>query len=97
MMSSMMLIPDAPAPGRMNPVKGFDDRRRKRRELSRVRIEEEDVAGPDLDRQCAAVETALERLDLERDAVVVDAVPAVHARLAVDRRPVEADARTEVV
>ena len=79
----MMLMPDAPAPGRMKPVNGFADRRRERRELPGRRIEEEHVAGAHLDRQRAAVEAALERLDLERDAVVVDAVAAVHARAAV--------------
>ena len=60
-------------------------------------IEEEHVARAHLDRQRATVEPALERLDLERDPVVVDAVPAVHARPRVARRPVEADARPEVV
>ena len=73
------------------------DRRRERRELAGVRVEEEHVAGLHLDRQRPPVEAALERLDLQRDAVVVDAVAAVDAEPAVAGRPVEADARAEVV
>ena len=71
------------------------DARRKRRQA--LRPEEEHVAGAHFDRQRAAVEAALERLNLERDAVEVDAVAAVEAALAVGRGPVEADTRPEVV
>ena len=93
----MMLIPDAPAPGRMNPVNGLASRRRERRKLPGRRIEEEHVARAHFDRQRATVEASLERLDLERDAVVVDPVAAVHARATAPRGPVETDARSEVV
>ena len=60
----MMLMPDAPAPGRMKPVNGFDSARRERRHAAGRRIHEEHVAGAHLDRQRPAVEPALERLDL---------------------------------
>ena len=83
----MMLMPDAPAPGRMNPVNGFGGRWRERRKLPGRRIEEEDVARAHLDRQRAAIQAALERLDLQRDAVVVDPVTAVHARAGRSREP----------
>src|SRR5258708_584179 len=73
------------------------DRRRDRREAAGVRIKEEDVAGAALDRQRSAVEAALERLDLERDPVVVDPVAAVNAQVTAGRRPVETDARAKVV
>ena len=59
---SMMLIPDAPAPGRMNPVNGFASDGANGGKLAGCRIDEEGVAGPHFDRQRAPVETALERL-----------------------------------
>ena len=67
------------------PRERVRDRRRERRERAGGRIEEEDVAGPDLDGQRPAVEAALERLDLQRHAVVVDTVTAADARPAVQR------------
>ncbi len=76
----MMLMPEAPAPGRMKPVNGFENDGAKGGNCP-WSVEEEHVAGPDLDGQRAAVEPALERLDLQRHAVVVDAVPAVDAGL----------------
>ena len=46
-------------------------------------VDEEQVAGADLDRQRPAVEPALERLNLQRDAIVVDAVSAANTRAGV--------------
>ena len=60
----MMLMPDAPAPGRMKPVNGLAVDGANGGNWPVVGIEEEDVAGAHLDRQRAAVEPALERLDL---------------------------------
>ena len=71
--------------------------RGERRHCPRVRIQEEDVAGPHFDRQRAAVEAALERDDLERDAVVVEAPAAVQLEGAALAQPLEADARPEIV
>ena len=93
----MMLMPDAPAPGRMKPVKGLAVDGAKGGNWPVCRIEEEHVAGPHLDRERAAVESPLERLDLERHTVVVDAVAPVHARAPRPGRPVEAEARSQVV
>ena len=93
----MMLMPDAPAPGRTKPVKGFADARSEGRKPPGRRIEEEHVAGTHLDGQRAAVEPALERLDLQHDAVVVEAVAAANDETAIGRVPGEADPRPEVV
>ncbi len=73
------------------------DARRKRRQGGTEDLEEDRATRAHFDRQRAAVEAALERLNLERDAVEVDAVAAVDAALAAGRGPVEADARPEVV
>ena len=73
------------------------ERRSEGRKLPGRRIEEEHVAGTDLDRQRAAVEPALERLDLQHDAVVVDAVAAANDETAIGRVPGKADPRPEVV
>ena len=77
----MMLMPEAPAPGRM-PGCG---------------IHEEYVARAHFDRQRAPVQPPLERLQLERHTVVVDAVAPVDARPAQPRRPVESKPRPDVV
>jgi len=58
---------------------------------------EEKIAGTNLNRQRATVKTALERLDFESDAVVINAVSAVNTRAQVRRRIIKADARREVV
>ncbi len=92
----MMLMPDAPCARQDEAGEGIRQVRRKRRELPVV-PQEEQVARTHLDRQRAAVEPALERLDLQRDAIEVDAVAAVDAGPAARRGPVEADARPEVV
>src|SRR5581483_59682 len=69
--------------------------RRERRKVARL-IEEEEVAGAHLNRQSPSIEATFERLNLQRDAVVVDAIAAVQAQ-APTGRPVEAEARAEVV
>ena len=94
---SMMLMPDAPAPGRMNPVNGFAVDGANGGNWPGRGIEKEDVARAHLDRQRPTIEAAFERLDLERDAVVIDAVAAVHARPGAAGGPVETDARSEIV
>ena len=58
---SMMLMPEAPAPGRMNPVNGFETSERTAG-TGPCWVEEEHVARPHLDGQGAAVEAALERV-----------------------------------
>ena len=70
--------------------------RRKRRQPAGRGVEKEDVASADLDRQRAAVEPAFERLNLQDDAVVVDAVAAAHEQ-AGHAAPGKADPRREVV
>ena len=64
-------------PGQDEAREGIGEGRGERRHRARARIEEEHVAGADLDGQGAAVEAALERDDLEGDPVVVDPVAAV--------------------
>ena len=90
---SMMLMPDAPAPGRMKPVNGsaVDGAKGGKRPVSGSR--KKTLPGANLDRQRASVEAALERLDLERDTVVVDAVAAVDAGAGAAGSPVEPDTR----
>ncbi len=83
--------------GQDEPRERIRQRRRKRRNAAGGRIDEEDVARTYLDGQGAAVETALERLNLQGDAIVVEAVAAAHARASIGGRPVEANARAQVV
>ena len=73
------------------------DRWRERRQPASVRIEEEHVAGPDFDGQRPAVQTALERLNLQHDPVVVDPISAAHQQPVVRRRPGKSDTWREVV
>ena len=94
---SMMLMPEAPAPGRMKPVKGSANVGANGGTLPVAGIEEEDVAGAHLDRQRAPVEAALERHDLERDPVVVEAEAAVQLQRRGLVGPGEAEPRAEVV
>ena len=89
--------PRRPRAGQDEPRERIRDRGGERRKAAGRRVEEEDVPGAHFDRQRAPVQPALERLDLQRDAVVVDAVAAAHARPAVAGRPVEPDPRAEVV
>ncbi len=79
----MMLMPEAPAPGSTKPVNGLARDGADGGNWPVCRVEEEHVARPHLDRQRAPVEAALERGDLERDAVVVDAEAAVHTERPV--------------
>jgi hypothetical protein len=57
--------------------------------MTRGRIHEEDVPRAHFNRQRPTIEAALERLNLQGNAVVVDAVAGVHARVPVTGRPVE--------
>jgi hypothetical protein len=83
--------------GQREAREGIREMGRERRELPGGGVDEEDVARPDLDGQGPAVQPALQRHDLERHPVVVDAVAAVHAVAAALARPVEAHAGGEVV
>ena len=49
------------------------------------------------DRQRTSIEAALQRRNFQRDPVVVDAIAAVHTEYAALVRPVEANARAEIV
>ena len=55
------------------------------------------ITGAHFNRQRAPIQTAFQRLNLERDAIVVDAITAVDAGAAVFGGVVEADARSEIV
>ena len=83
--------------GRTNPEKGLLFGGANGGNLPVVGSRKNTLPGADLDRQRAPIESALERLDLQHDPVVVQAVPAAHEQAAVGRIPGEAGARSEVV
>src|SRR6185503_18304277 len=75
------------------------ERRSRRRKHAVYRIEKkrrwdkEQIAGADLNRQRTSVEATLQCLNLQRDAIVVNAVARMNARAHVAGRVVEPDTR----
>src|ERR1700682_522292 len=62
-----------------------------------VAIKEIRTAQADVDRQCAAVQSTLERFEFKRNAVVIDAVSAMQTGSPTLVREIEADSRAEVI